>query len=51
MKNPKRPTLAQKLAMKACGLTPENWLVSKANGDFLHCVHRLTGRTKDIPKN
>lgn len=50
MKNPKVPTKRQKIAMKQSGLTPENWLVSKANGDYLMVVHRETGRTKDIPK-
>ena len=50
MKNPKAPTKRQKIAMKESGLNPDNWLVSKANGEYLKVVHRETGRVKDIPK-
>ena len=50
MKNPKRPTAAQRNAMLYAGCNPSKWLVTKAAGDILTLVHRETGRIKEIPK-
>lgn len=50
MKNGKRPTRRQKIAIKEAGLNFENWLVSKVGPDFLLLVHRHTNKTKKIPK-
>lgn len=49
MKNGKKPTRRQKLAIKAVGLNPKNWLVIKNLQDKLHIVHRETGRQREIP--
>ncbi|MED1906150.1 DUF6906 family protein [Cytobacillus firmus] len=51
MKNPKRPTKSQKMAMKAVGLNSANWLVFKKVQGELHLVHRETGTTRIIPGN
>ncbi|ARK32169.1 DUF6906 family protein [Halalkalibacter krulwichiae] len=48
MKNGKRPTRKQKEAIKHSGLSPDKWLVSKADQDHLLLVHRETGTTKLI---
>jgi hypothetical protein len=48
MKNGKRPNRAQKIAMKAAGLTPEKWLIYKKTHETLELVHRETGTTKTI---
>lgn len=50
MKNPKAPNKRQKIAMKQSGLNFDNWLVTKANGDYLTLVHRETGLVKQILK-
>jgi hypothetical protein len=49
MKHGLRPTKKQKVAIKAVGLNPENWLVFKSINEELHLVHRETGTTKIIP--
>ncbi|MCP1355437.1 DUF6906 family protein [Aneurinibacillus migulanus] len=49
MKNGKRPTRKQKLAMKAVRLNPENWLVTKNLPGELHLVHRETNRERKLP--
>lgn len=51
MKNPKRPTKSQKIAMKTVGLNSDNWLVFKKVQGELHLVHRETGTTRIIPGN
>ncbi|MCY9760553.1 hypothetical protein M5X06_29845 [Paenibacillus alvei] len=49
MKNGKNPTRRQKIAIKAAGLTPENWLVMKVVAGMLHLVHRNTNTQRKIP--
>ncbi|MED0673165.1 hypothetical protein P4S95_23605 [Aneurinibacillus aneurinilyticus] len=49
MKNGKRPTRKQKLAMEAVRLNPENWLVTKNLPGELHLVHRETNRERKLP--
>ncbi|WP_198507838.1 DUF6906 family protein [Bacillus sp. FJAT-45037] len=48
MKQGKRPTRTQKESIKLSGINPNNWLVSKANGNQLLLIHRETGTTKLI---
>jgi hypothetical protein len=48
MKHGLKPNKRQKIAMKASGLTPENWLIFKKTHDTLRVVHRETGTTKTI---
>lgn len=49
MKNKKRPTRKQKIAIKEAGLNHENWLVSKTYADRLLLMHRYTGTAREIP--
>lgn len=49
MKNGKNPTRRQKMAIKAVGLSPDNWLINKALHNQLHIEHRNTGTKKVIP--
>ena len=51
MKNGKRPTRRQKIAIRWAGLNPDNWLVSKVGPDHYLLVHRHTGTIKKIPKS
>jgi hypothetical protein len=44
-----RPSKRQRIAIKAVGLNPDNWLVFKSIEGDLHLVHRETGTTKIIP--
>ena len=48
MKHGLKPNRAQKIAMKAAGLNPDNWLIYKKTHEQLHLVHRETGTTKTI---
>jgi len=51
VKNGKRPTRAQKQAIKDMGLVVENWLVFKTDTQLnrLYITHRKTGTVKVIP--
>lgn len=40
MKNPKKPTLRQKKTISKAGLTPDTWLVTLEDKDYLHLVER-----------
>ncbi|WP_445659473.1 DUF6906 family protein [Aeribacillus sp. FSL K6-1121] len=51
MKNGKRPTRKEKMTMLKYHLNPNNWLVSKRNGDMLTLVHRYTSSVRQIPKD
>ncbi|MFD0868797.1 DUF6906 family protein [Paenibacillus residui] len=48
MKNGKRPTRNQKLAIQSAGWNPNNWLVVKNLPGELHLIHRQTGTKKVI---
>ncbi|WP_425464311.1 DUF6906 family protein [Paenibacillus anaericanus] len=48
MKHGKRPTRRQLIIISANVATPGDWLVSKAESDKLHLVHRNLGITKII---
>lgn len=50
MKNGKRPTVAQKIAINAAGLRWENWLVVKNLPEEMIIVHRHSGRERRIKK-
>lgn len=51
MKNSKRPTRRQKVALQAAKLVPENWLVFKTESrkSIFHIVNRLSGEVRIIP--
>jgi len=48
LKNPKAPTKSQKLRMKALGLIPENWLISKNSTTEFVVVHRVSGEVRRL---
>ena len=48
MKNPKKPTMAQKLRMKALGIIPENWLVSRNTPTEFVVEHRVSGEVRRL---
>ncbi|WP_179292170.1 DUF6906 family protein [Paenibacillus campinasensis] len=48
MKNGKKPTRRQRIAIKEAGLNIENWLVSKALPDRLVLTHRYLGTEKTL---
>jgi len=47
-KNGKRPTVRQQNAMRAAGLNPRDWLVSKNLPTQLHLVKRNDESTKTV---
>ena len=51
MKNGKRLTRKEKITVSKYHLNPNNWLISKRNGDMLTLVHRYTNTVKEIPKD
>jgi hypothetical protein len=48
-KNGKRPTVRQQNAIRAAGLNPHEWLVSKNLPDVLHLIKRDGFTKKVIP--
>ena len=50
LKNPRRPTRAQKIVITGKGLNLENWLVARDMKDMLVLVHRHTNTVKVVPK-
>jgi hypothetical protein len=48
-KNGKRPTVRQQDAIRAAGLNPRDWLVSKNLANQLHLVKRDDSISKIIP--
>lgn len=51
MKQGKKPTRKQKIAIKEARLNPDNWLVVKdlSHLNTLEIVHRNTGTIRKIP--
>ncbi|WP_193671970.1 DUF6906 family protein [Bacillus cereus] len=49
MKNGKKPTRKEKMAIKSYNLNPENWLIFKKVDGALHLIHRFTSKTRTIP--
>lgn len=50
MKNGKNPTVSQKKALKAAGLNPENWLISKDTPESMLIIHRVSGKARTVRK-
>lgn len=50
MKQPKKPTLAQKKVIDSNGLKPDEWLVHYENSTHLHLVHKETREIKILDK-
>ena len=48
MKNPKRPTMTQKLKLKSLGIIPNNWLVSRNTPAEFVIVHRVSGEVRRL---
>jgi len=49
VKNGKKPTRRQKMAIRAINLNPDNWFVYKTDATWIHLVHRYTSTTRSIP--
>lgn len=50
MKHGRRPTREQKKLLREWGAVPENWLIERDTPTEMVIVHRVTGKTKTIPK-
>lgn len=50
MKQPKKPTIAQKKLIKDAGLNPDEWKVRLEDKDYLHIVSGKTGQFKILDK-
>ena len=50
MKHGKKPTVAQRKVISACGLNWENWLVVKDTPEGMVIVHRYSGKVREIRK-
>lgn len=50
MKNGKRPTRAQKELIQSIRLNPANWLIVKDTPEETVIVHRVSQKTRTIPK-
>ena len=48
VKQPKKPTLEQKKAIKAAGLDPKNWNVAKADETVIKLIRKKSGRSREI---
>lgn len=51
MKHGKKPTVKQKMLLKAWGLNPENWLICKIYPGELIIEHRHTGTFRRIERS
>lgn len=50
MKHGRKPTREQKKLLRKWGAVPENWLIERDTPNEMVIVHRVTGKTKTIPK-
>lgn len=48
MKQPKKPTLAQKKVIKAAGLDPKTWSVGNVDNISMTLISKKTGRRRVI---
>lgn len=50
MKQPKKPTLAQKKLIQGAGLRWANWMVVMEDDCVLRVINKITKNTRDIKK-
>lgn len=50
MKQPKKLTREQKIAVSAYNLNPKNWMFVEELGSYIKIIHKDTGKTKLIDK-
>lgn len=48
MKNPKRLTREQKIAVSAAGLNAENWMLVEQTEFYLKIINKTSGKTRRI---
>lgn len=48
MKNPKRLTREQKIAVSSSVFLPDNWMLEKETEFYLHIVHKVTGTRRTV---
>lgn len=50
MKQPKRLTREQKIAVSAAGLLPDNWMLEKETEFYPHIIHKITGTRRTVDR-
>lgn len=50
MKQPKRLTREQKLAVSATGYLPDNWMLVEQTEFYLKIIHKTSGKTRRIDR-
>lgn len=50
MKNSKRLTREQKIAVSAAGLNADNWMLVEQTEFYLKIIHKTSGRTRRIDR-
>ena len=48
MKQPKKLTREQKIAVSAAGLLPDNWMLEKETEFYLHIINKTTGTRRTV---
>lgn len=50
MKQPKKLTREQKIAVSAAGLLPDNWMLEKETEFYLHIINKTTGTRRTVDR-
>ena len=50
MKQPKKLTREQKMAVSAAGLNAENWMLVEQTEFYLKIIHKISGKTRRIDR-
>lgn len=50
MKNPKRLTREQKVAVFSAGLNAENWMLVEQTEFYLKIIHKTSGKTRRVDR-
>lgn len=50
MKNPKRLTREQKIAVSAAGLNAENWMLVEQSEFYPKIIHKISGKIRRIDR-
>lgn len=50
MKNPKRLTREQKIAVSAAGLNADTWMLVEQTEFYLKIIHKTSGKTRRIDR-
>lgn len=50
MKQPKKLTREQKVAVSAAGLNSDNWMLAEQTEFYLRIIHKTSGKTRRIDR-